>query len=205
MGLLDALRTLILVEQPILDAVPEEVRGGMNHVRRACGLIDAHCALGSVVQHHPGVALSLDVLRQWALFSNLLIAAFLWVCHVLLKGRGILKAVGSDSAEDVFNNLARVSVFTLFVVGSIARVYWYRHYILQYGSSIVKAYDMRVRVGRGLPLYKSWGFRKTFHYAQRSSRMATIQDALEYAYQEYDMEPSEEAEELGRLVADLQD
>jgi len=35
--------------------------------------------------------------------------------------------------------------------------------------------------------------------------MATIQDALEYAYQEYDMEPSEEAQELGRLVADLQD
>jgi len=35
--------------------------------------------------------------------------------------------------------------------------------------------------------------------------MATIQDALQYAYQEYDMEPSEEAKELGRLVADLQD
>ena len=117
----------------------------------------------------------------------------------------IVKGVGSDSTEDVFDNLARVSVFTLFVVGFIAREYWYGHYVLQYVRSVLKHYGTRARVGRGLPLYKSWGFRKTFDYAQRSSRMETIQDALEYAYQEYDMEPSEEAKELGRLVADLQD
>jgi hypothetical protein len=33
----------------------------------------------------------------------------------------------------------------------------------------------------------------------------SIEEALQYAYDEYDMEPSEEARELGRLVADLQD
>jgi len=35
--------------------------------------------------------------------------------------------------------------------------------------------------------------------------MNSIEEALEYAYDEYDMEPSQEARELGRLVADLQD
>jgi hypothetical protein len=33
----------------------------------------------------------------------------------------------------------------------------------------------------------------------------SISEALEWAYEEYDMEESEEAKELGRLVADLQD
>lgn len=35
--------------------------------------------------------------------------------------------------------------------------------------------------------------------------MNSIEEALEYAYKEYDMEPSKECEEIGRLVADLQD
>lgn len=33
----------------------------------------------------------------------------------------------------------------------------------------------------------------------------SIEEAVDYALDEYDMERCEEAEELGRLVADLQD